>query len=316
MHTQACNHRLSFPAGVFCSAPAHSVLLSMLCSFTFFFFFFYLTTSHKSEIPFRPGKVAVTFLKRNETRPAVSTLVITCYRVAPIKHLGPHLSFLPLPVGISGSSSPWLTHRIIMIQIALLWGSLRLLFLWYIDINPRRKRSVGLQTSSNDPSCPSIAAILQRFSLWKLSQDRTWPWNAKPPSAAMAQHSPLPIVHPLETISIYFPIPESPLCESCFLTPPERLQKPIGFHAWKDRITASLRLEKTSASVENHNLGGNKMTLEEFKHPFQVNPIILPRDITCMSSKDTQKANSLTFFGTESISFFWNFIFISNINSS
>lgn len=96
-------------------APVHALQFYLLL-----LFFFYLTTSHKSEIPFRPGKVAVTFLKRNETRPAVSTLVITCYRVAPIKHLGPHLSFLPLPVGISGSSSPWLTHRIIMIQIALL----------------------------------------------------------------------------------------------------------------------------------------------------------------------------------------------------
>lgn len=96
----------------------------------------------------------------------------------------------------------------------------------------------------------------------------------------------------------------SPLCEPWFLTPPERLQKPVGLCVWKDRIIASLRLEKTSTSVENHNLGGNKMTLEEFKRQFQVNPIILPRDITGMSSKDTQKTNSLTFFGTASISFF------------
>lgn len=122
---QACTHKHATTGSVFqpgcfavpqftvCSCPCSAVLPSSS-------FFFYLTTSHKSEIPFRPGKVAVTFLKRNETRPAVSTLVITCYRVAPIKHLGPHLSFLPLPVGISGSSSPWLTHRIIMIQIALL----------------------------------------------------------------------------------------------------------------------------------------------------------------------------------------------------
>jgi len=120
------------------------------------------------------------------------------------------------------------------------------------------------------------------------------PWHSTPPSPLSIHWKPFPFI---------FPFP-SHRCESCFLTPPERLQKPIGFHAWKDRITASLRLEKTSASVENHNLGGNKMTLEEFKRPFQVNPIILPRDITCMSSKDTQKANSLTFFGTESISFF------------
>lgn len=51
-----------------------------------------------------------------------------------------------------------------------------------------------------------------------------------------------------------------------------------------------------ATSAENHSFNVDKTAQEKFREPFQVNPAVLPQDVTCMPSKDTEKTNNLKFF--------------------